>query len=139
MLYDSITIGPFLIKNLWIVLFIAGLLSYIVMEIRVRKYPELQTSLLNEVGNGLVICLLIYKFSLVLFRPSILFTNPIGILFFTGGTRGLLLGGASGFLYLVWNVRKKGFKVRNVMDVLTFGMITMLVTYYLMVTFLYEQ
>lgn len=139
MLYDSITIGPFLIKNLWIVLFVAGLFSYIVMELRIRKFPELQTSLLNEVGNGLVICLLIYKFSIVLFRPSIFLTNPKGILFFTGGTKGLVLGLLVGMVYLGWQVRKKGFKIWNVIDVLGLGMIALLLTYYLLVTFLYEQ
>ncbi len=139
MLYDSITIGPFLIKNLWIVLFIAGLFSYIVMEIRIRKFPDLQPLLLNEIGNGLVICLLLYKFSIVLFRPVILFTNPQGILFFTGGTKGLLLGLLIGILYLGWKIKKNKFKVKNVIDVLGFGMLTSLIMYYLLVTFLYEQ
>ncbi|MBE4908609.1 hypothetical protein IMZ08_11125 [Bacillus luteolus] len=139
MLYDSITIGPFLIKNLWIVLFIAGLVSYIVMEIRIRKFPDLQPLLLNEIGNGLVICLLLYKFSIVLFRPSILFTNPQGILFFTGGIKGLVLGLLIGILYLGWQIKKNKFKVKNVFDVLGFGMLTSLTTYYLLVTFLYEQ
>lgn len=139
MLYDSITIGPFLIKNLWIVLFIAGLVSYIVMEIRIRKFPDLQPLLLNETGNSLVICLLIYKFSIVLFRPGILFTNPQGILFFTGGTKGLVLGLLIGILYLGWQIMKNKFKVKNVIDVLGFGMLTSLITYYLLVTFLYEQ
>ncbi|QOR68673.1 hypothetical protein IM538_11445 [Cytobacillus suaedae] len=139
MLYESITIGPFLIKNVWIVIFIAGLISYIVMEIRIRKFPELQPSLLNEMGNGLVICLLIYKFSIVLFRPSILFTNPQGILFFTGGTKGLVLGLLICFLYLGWQIKKRKLKVKNVIDVLGFGLLTSLVTYYLLVTFLYEQ
>jgi hypothetical protein len=139
MLYDSITIGPFLIKNLWIALFIAGLFSYIIMELRIRKFPELQPALLHEVGNGLLISLLCYKFSLILFRPSILFTNPKGIFFFTGGTKGIVLGILLGIVYLAWQVRKKGWKVPNVIDVLSFGIITMLITYYLLVTFLYQQ
>ncbi|CAG9621883.1 hypothetical protein BACCIP111883_02674 [Sutcliffiella rhizosphaerae] len=88
---DAVQLGPFLIKKTYLVLIFSSMLSFLYIAILLRKRTKLLHKVEEVLTSGLLIWLLTYKFSIIFFRPSILWTNPYGVLFLTGGTEGVYL------------------------------------------------
>lgn len=138
MLMDAIRVGPLVIKYLWIVLLFSAICSYLFMKLRIKRYPTLiNVNFLSTVFNGLFYGILIYKFSIVLIRPSLLFENPKAIIYFTGGTTGFILALIVGFVYIAFQVWKQKINLKETANVLGTGIFVALVTYYLQIFLLF--
>lgn len=103
---ETIILGPLLIPYKWIYFVLAGITTYITVKITLKDDKAFFKIFIAELMNSLFIWLLIYKFSILIFRPNILFGRPIEILYFTGGSKGMLLG----FIVSVFLFLRKAFK-----------------------------
>lgn len=110
---DAIQLGPLLLKKSYLVLLFSCLLAYLYIAIYLRKKPEIVKTVENHLTTGLLIWILIFKFSIIIFRPSIIWTNPYGLLFFTGGTRGFYLAVFVTISYLFWKFHQSNIHIRT--------------------------
>jgi hypothetical protein len=126
MLQETIQIGSILVKASWLVILFSLLCAYAVIVIYLRKDEPLLNQLSSILGNAFLLYVLIFKFSFLLFRPFILFNNLKGILFFTGGTKGAILGLVISLLYITFQLYKRRLFVRKVLLLLLYGGVTAL-------------
>lgn len=126
-------LGPLTIKYEWLILFLAGIMTFILLRILLRQQPFKQ-QFIDALLNGVVIWFLIYKFSILLFRPSLLFENPLGILYFHGGMKGSFLGAFIAFLYLIWRKRKSQWGLREFIHGFTYSIVGFGLSYWLIRT-----
>jgi hypothetical protein len=126
MLQETIQLGPILIKVSWLVILFSLLCAYAVIVIYLRKDERLLDQLSSILGHAFFLYVLIFKFSFLLFRPSILLHNWKGLLFFTGGTKGAMLGLAISLLYIIVQLYKRRLFVRKVLLALFYGGMTAL-------------
>ncbi|MBA4538574.1 hypothetical protein H1Z61_15920 [Bacillus aquiflavi] len=120
-------LGAFTIKYEWIMILFSGMITYIVIKNWTKEDRKFQTSFLDTIFNALIIGFLIYKFSLALFKPALIFDNPLGLLYFTGGIKGAFLGVSAAFFYVVWKMKKEKW-----LPVIVFkGLIYIIATFFL--------
>lgn len=104
LIYDAIHIGPFTIQYFYLVVLITFLFTYFIMDAFLTK-----TRLKQFIRNNYWVCVFIvfitYKFSVLFFRPQLIFTN--NWIYLTGGTKGIYLGLLVCFLYLLWRMKKE--------------------------------
>jgi hypothetical protein len=121
MLQETIQFGPILVKASWLIILFSLLCAYAVIVIYLRKDEPLLNQLSSILGNSFLLYVLIFKFSFLLFRPSILLNNLKGALFFTGGTKGAILGLVISLLYITFQLYKRRLFVRKVLLALLYG------------------
>lgn len=127
----SVSIGPFIVPNLWLALLISGLVSYIVMTSLPDKEGLWEKHVGSLLGNSCIVWFLVYKFSLVLFRPSIISTNPKGLLYFTGGPPGMYLGFLITFLYILFVLKRKAVPLKPALLIMGSGFVSGYIAFHL--------
>ncbi|KAB2329749.1 hypothetical protein F7731_21640 [Cytobacillus depressus] len=117
-------VGPFLIKYEWILLLMAGLFSYFFMKSKTKSDRTFQEYFFNTILNAVIFGFLIFKFSTVLFRPSILFDQPLSVLYMSGGIKGILLGLFIAIIYISFKCYKGNWAIKSWMTVIVYGIVT---------------
>lgn len=128
-------LGPLNIKYEWLLLLLAGLTTYFVLRVMLKN-KNFQKEFIDVVMNVTILSVLIYKFSIILFRPKLIFENPIALLYFDGGTKGLVLALISGVAYLFWKVRKMKWGYVDFMKGVIYTAISLLLSFWLFRTLL---
>ncbi|WP_044748277.1 hypothetical protein [Bacillus alveayuensis] len=128
MLQETIQFGPVLLKVSWLIIFFSLLCAYAVMIIYLRKDETLLNELSSILGNSFLLYIVIFKFSFLFFRPSMLLHNWKGILFFTGGTKGAIIGFVISLLYITFQLYKRRLFMRKVLFALLYGGMTAVIT-----------
>jgi peroxiredoxin len=99
----------------WIVLGIAVVIGFIFLKVWLlrsqKKEPGKQ--LFDLVINSVIWGFLIWKGSLLLLEPKLIIESPLSLLYFTGGTKGLILGTLGALIYLIFKARK--LEITNLM------------------------
>jgi peroxiredoxin len=99
----------------WIVLGIATVIGFIFLKLWLlrsqKKEPGKQ--LFDLVINSVIWGFLIWKGSLLLLEPKLIIESPLSLLYFTGGTKGLILGTLGALIYLIFKARK--LEITNLM------------------------
>ncbi|QFT89010.1 hypothetical protein FIU87_10165 [Bacillus sp. THAF10] len=103
---DAIQFGPLLIKKSYLVLLFSCLLSYLYISVLLIRNSKVLKEIEGYLTSGLLLWILIFKFSIILFRPSILWTNPYGVLFLTGGSKGIYVASIVTFGFLIWKLHQ---------------------------------
>lgn len=98
-------IGSIIIRTEWIILFVAAIIGFATARFRLHKY-EHRKQMLDVLFNAFLIGLLIWKGSIALFKPIEVINNPMALLYFTGGSKGVWLGLTVGTVYIVYQSRK---------------------------------
>lgn len=135
LLNDAIKLGPFLIKYYYLFIFISGCLAYIMMRYRLRLNLPLREFVLNQLTNGVILWIIIWKFSYAIFNSSKAIANPQTILFFTGGKSGVVAATIITLIYLfvkLWNNNKDK---KNILDVIIVGGFSFFISFYLILLF----
>lgn len=127
-------LGPFIIQYEWMMYLISALSSYFIMKAALKANCSFQKAFLNAVVNASLIGLITYKFSSVLFKPSLLLENPISILYFTGGGKGILLGFFLAFVYLIRNFKKSNWLLKDCLITIVYGIVTFFIVIWLVRT-----
>ena len=126
-------LGPFMIKHIYVLILLAAIVSYYLMKWTTRKEKSFQQYFLNTMFNSVFIWFFTYKFSTIVFQPSLL-KDPLSLLYFTGGTKGSLLGGILAFIYLFWMMKKRGIGFNKWSPFFVYGIVTFFISFWLMRT-----
>ncbi|HEY0828988.1 MAG TPA: prolipoprotein diacylglyceryl transferase family protein [Bacilli bacterium] len=129
---EILQLGPFMIKLDWLLLAVSGLMGYLVMQRRIKQSYYRDKPILDRFSTGLMIVFFVWKFSPVLFTPSILWENPLGLLTMTGSINGTLLGIAAAILYTNRWLRRMKVPRLFFADLLSLGTVVMLFVYNLL-------
>jgi peroxiredoxin len=113
---DVIEIGPFLIKTTTIIYLFAGLLGYLGVLYRLKDQPAQRKHIAEIISSAALLALFIWKFSYALFNPLKAWENPSSVLYFSGGDAGIWLGLLVAVVYMVVQVKKRQFVVRDFLE-----------------------
>lgn len=104
-----IQIGSLAIMTKWVILAIGLILGIIVVRIWLTNKTSKDhiKSILNLLTNGIFIGFLVWKASLLLLDPKLVTKSPLSLLYFTGGTKGLIIAVIITLLYFLYHIKKK--------------------------------
>jgi peroxiredoxin len=112
---ETITIGPFNLTIsllVWVMSALAGIGVHR-LRVRGREDARILGALLT---NSLIIWVLCWKLSQLIFDPSILWHKPIALFYFHGGVRGAWLAGALTVAYLYYEGSKNSIARATMLD-----------------------
>ncbi|ARK30882.1 hypothetical protein [Halalkalibacter krulwichiae] len=118
---DFVMLGPFRIPIRWIVIGLSLLAAYVLISVRLRKTNFHRKLLLEVIFNGVFYGFIVWKISYVLFYPSYALSYPVGIIYFDGGFRGILLGIVIGLIYIYVQSSKQNVKFQYYAELLLIG------------------
>lgn len=96
---STVALGPLMIRADILIFLISAIVGFIVLKIRLRGREEANW-ILDTYVNALIIGFVVWKFSMIVFDPIRTMQNPLSLLYFTGGDKGILLGTALALLYV---------------------------------------
>lgn len=103
---SAIALGPLVIRADILVFLISAITGFIVLKMRLRGREE-SGWIMDTYVNALIIGFVVWKFSIIIFDPVRTIQNPLSLLYFTGGDKGILLGTALALLYIGIRLNKK--------------------------------
>ncbi|MBM7619123.1 glucan phosphoethanolaminetransferase (alkaline phosphatase superfamily) [Bacillus tianshenii] len=133
---DAIQFGPLLLKKSILVLLFSLLLAYLYMAIIYKKRPETLKIIEQHLISAALWWILLFKFSILLFRPSIIWTNPFGIIFFTGGTKGIYLASIVALFVFYRKAYRTGLHMRQLTATVIVSAAIVLASYFGMMYFI---
>lgn len=103
-----IQIGSLAISLKWLLLGVGILIGLFVIKFWVSKTHEgeLHKRVFDLLVNTLILGFFIWKGSLIILEPSIVMKSPLSLLYFTGGSKGLILAMIGSLIYFVFKGRK---------------------------------
>lgn len=122
---DAWFFGPVMIKEQWVMFFIAGLAAYIVIRIGLaRKWIE--PFVLDSLWNALFLFGVVWKLSYILLHPLTVWDRPLSLLYFTGGDVGVVFGLGAVMIYFLIRSHKENISSQTYIES---GFISILVAY----------
>lgn len=105
---EVIQIGSFAILLKWLLLGLAILLGLILIKFWLQRSEnmELHKKVLDLLSNSVFIGFFIWKGSLMLLEPSLVLKSPFSLLYFTGGSKGLIIAAICSISYFILKARK---------------------------------
>jgi peroxiredoxin len=105
---DVIQIGSFTIMMRWVILGMAIVVGFTFLKIWLLRSQskDLGKKIFDAVVNSVFWGFLIWKGSLLLLEPKLVIDSPLSLLYFTGGTKGLILGIIGAIIYFFFKARK---------------------------------
>ena len=101
-------VGPLMIQEKWGLYAIAFIFSYMVVRLAIRL-KSIHSSVIDVLWNALFLFLVVWKVSYGLFHPIEVVNNPLSLLYFTGGDKGVVLAFASVFIYFLLKGKSNGY------------------------------
>lgn len=104
-----IQIGSLAIMSKWVILgigLIAGLLVARIWSAKTET-KAVTKNLFNLLSNSIFIGFLAWKGSLLLLDPKLVIKSPMSLLYFTGGTKGLMIALVITLLYFLYHLKKR--------------------------------
>ncbi|MET3698959.1 hypothetical protein SAMN05877753_110194 [Bacillus oleivorans] len=117
----DIQIGPFIMSSLMLSLLFSIFVAYIISGQSVKRDPLIKKQWQDAVFNSVFLFVLIYKGSIALFRPVLLFENPKALLFFNGGQKGMFLAIIVIVIYLYVKIKKEKWKIEKIYPAIVSG------------------
>ncbi|OLO26127.1 hypothetical protein BTR23_24010 [Alkalihalophilus pseudofirmus] len=124
------SIGPINLPIKFIYIGFAILAAYFAMKFRLKTSNYHSKQLIDTIFNGVIIGWVVWKLSYVLFHPVYAFTNPLGILYFDGGRKGIILALVLGFIYLYFKSYKQKVSIIVYIDLFSTGLFTGTIVFY---------
>ncbi|MGP4081846.1 hypothetical protein ACTWQL_18270 [Pseudalkalibacillus sp. R45] len=121
-------IGPLMIKEKWILYVVAAIVSYLVLKV-LTKVKGIDPRVIESVWNAAMVFLIVWKGSYAVFYPLQTVKNPIALLYFTGGEKGVVLGFIAVLLYLFLRSKKEALAFSLYIDMTLLTLLTALCTY----------
>lgn len=137
-LEDAWVIGPFMVKQKWILYAIAFIAGNIIVRIAIRL-KQVDRSVIDSLWNAMFLFLVTWKFSYVLFQPIDALQHPMSVLYFTGGEKGIVLALCAVIIYFFWVRKKKSIPFRVLMETGLMAMITAIAVYQTLVWAIYSS
>jgi len=128
----TVQFGQFVL-NLEIVLYLAaGLAGAAAIRMRLRTQPEQRGGAASAAVNAVILWIVIWKGSQLLFSPSEVISNPLTLLYFSGGAKGTWLAGAASIAYLLYKLYKQGIERRLRLELAIIAALSWTFVYYLL-------
>lgn len=107
-----IQFGSLAILLKWVLLAVAIVFSLIYIRIWLKHslQKEAVKRIFDLIGNSLILGFFSWKGSLLILEPSLIINSPFSLLYFTGGTNGLMLAVVIAAVYFIY----KGNKVTEI-------------------------
>lgn len=99
------------------------------MRYRLRLNLPLREHVLNQLTNGVILWIFVWKFSYFIFNFEKAISNPQTILFFTGGKSGAMVATIITVIFLFFKLRKSNKK--SIIDVIIVGSFSFFISFYL--------
>jgi len=128
---ETLQVGPFLLKTHWLVVILSAFVGYFIMRYRLKAAGYLDKRMIETIENSLIIALMVWKFSLILFDPVSVVTNPLALLYFSGGEHGIWLATVVAISYFYHRAQKDQVSVWVYGDSLAAGFLAATAVYYL--------
>ncbi len=110
MTLPNLQLGTTVLNIELLVYLIAGIVGAYAVRYRQRRHPDRERQT-GDAWNAVFLWLLVWKGSLFAFDPAGVIAQPLSLLFFSGGTRGIWLASIVALAYLVLrNYRRAGSK-----------------------------
>lgn len=106
---EVIQIGSIAILLKWVLLGLAILLGLLYMKFRLmylQKHEIQNKEVFDLIFNSLFLGFLIWKGSMLILEPSLIIKSPFSLLYFTGGTTGLLFAITGSVLIFIYKAQK---------------------------------
>ena len=130
-MYEVLQVGHFLLKTHWLIICLSAFVGHFVIKHRLHRAGYLDQQIIETIENSLIIALVVWKFSLILFKPVTVVTNPLALLYFSGGEHGIWLAVAVASSYVYFRVQKEHVSIWVYGDLLTAGFLAATAVYYL--------
>ncbi|MDZ5472750.1 hypothetical protein SM124_13535 [Bacillus sp. 31A1R] len=131
---DFIQIGPLNLNTKWLLILLSILFVYLVIKYVFRDRKEFQKEFSDVLFNAFVMLLFIYKLSIVFFRPTLIVENPLGILYFDGGTKGLIIAVVTTIFYVYYAFKKNKWSPQETIQGIFYSFVTFAVSFWLLRT-----
>jgi len=99
MTLPNLQLGTTVLNIELLVYLVAGIIGAYAVRYRQRKHPDRERQT-GDAWNAVFLWLLVWKGSLFLFDPAGVIAQPLSLLFFSGGTRGIWLASLIALAYL---------------------------------------
>ncbi|AST90047.1 MULTISPECIES: hypothetical protein [Sutcliffiella] len=128
---EFLIIGSIRLPIKWIFIGGALVVAYLAMNIRLSRLNLDKKPLLDTVFNALFYGFIVWKLSYVLFNPVHAFAYPLGILYFDGGQKGMLLGILICFIYIYFQSTKQSIGIVTYVNLTFSGWLAGSATYFI--------
>ncbi|HLO12651.1 MAG TPA: hypothetical protein VK190_10580 [Pseudoneobacillus sp.] len=134
---NVIQIGSLSIMLKWVVLGSGILIGLVVIKWWLQKtqMKEKSKKIFDTLTNSLFVLILVWKGSLILLEPKLILKSPISILYFTGGTKGLVIATLISLIYFIYKNMKIKISSRLILQTILIFSLTVLSCYHF--TFLF--
>ncbi|MHA0857228.1 hypothetical protein [Paenibacillus sp. CMAA1364] len=129
---NVIQLGPFILNFQILMLIIAAFTSYLAVKYRIGQL-DVDRIIIDKYVNAFILTIIIWKMSIIIFDPISVIEQPISLLYFNGGDKGLWLGLLTACIYLYIRSRKDGTSLMMNLDVLSIAWITGSSMYHLLI------
>ncbi|WP_077247839.1 peroxiredoxin family protein [Bacillus sp. FJAT-27225] len=134
-----IQIGSLSILLKWALLGIAILIGLLFLKLWMRKAEtELTKRVFDSLSNSLIVGFVLWKLSLLLFEPSLVKESLLSLLYFTGGSKGLMLAIPVSILFFFIQGRKQNVPALVMVQSAFMFSFAVISSYYLLAFFILE-
>lgn len=130
---SNLQLGPFVLRLQWMVIILSVLVGYLVVRYRLKRVTDLEDRakerIIETIEKSIVIALMTWKFSLLLFDPLRVVTNPLSILYYSGGELGIWLAIIVLLIYFYYHSKKGHISVGVYGDLIAVGFLAGLGAY----------
>lgn len=106
MTLPNMQVGTFVLNSELLLYLIAGMVGVLAVRYRQRGHRERERHV-AEAWNAILIWLVVWKGSLLLFDPAAVVRHPLSLLFFSGGTKGIWLASLTALSYMYLRNRRR--------------------------------
>ncbi len=115
----SLNIGPFVINAGLLAYLLSAFGGYWVLKFRLKRAEEAMSGFLKDkIANALIISIFAWKFSSIVFDPVSVVRNPLSLIYFPPGDKGVWLAAGITAVYLWLSMRKRQLSLPIVADAL---------------------
>lgn len=127
-------LGPFLINIEILIFILSAFAGYMAMKFRLSK-ADVKGDISGKFFVALILGFFVWKFSIVLFDPISTFQQPLSLLYFNGGNKGIGLAVVITTIFLGIRTRMDGTSIMMNLDILGTGWIVSSSVYHLLLIF----
>jgi len=131
---DAFQVGPFIIKYTWIFAVFSLMITYILLKKKLKEDRDFQAKFLDSLVNSLLIGVLTFKVSFLLYRPELLTSNPMAALYLTGGKKEWVTAILVSSLYIAWKYKREQWSTRLTSLGIVYGIVTFITAFWLVRT-----
>lgn len=125
---DALKLGPFILKPSMLFALGAGFVVFIVIK---RIKASFQKQLLDALLNCVLIFLIFYKGSILIFHPEFLTVNPFGALSLNGGVKEWSAGMGAAGIFLFYQYKKQKWEAAEFIKAIIYAAVTFITAFWL--------